>query len=289
MHGEAEQLVLGHAVGVDATLGRLRAHGVDVDAPAVVGDRDDHLGPELHGVQPDRCLGRLARGLALRGRFDAVVDGVAHEVQQRVGQLVQHATVELGVAAPHVPADLLVLGTGQVTHSAVQLVGDGGDGHHASAHRPVLQLVHGPGQVVELCAGRRVDAELIFEHASQAKVRGGRFADQANQLVQALHRHHHQAGLLAGRRPLLRNGLDDRFGLSHRSGLGPRVGPVPDGRHAGHTLIAGDDRAQPVGTGEQDVDDIRRHGAPLRAQVVEELLEFMRAVADVVPPRPTSP
>jgi hypothetical protein len=55
-------------------------------------------------------------------------------------------------------------------------------------------------------------------------------------------------------------------------GSGCGAGPVPDGRQAGHTLIAGDDRAQPVGTGEQDVDDVRRHGAPLRAQVVEELV-----------------
>ena len=75
--------------------------------PPVVGDGDDHLGPELHGVEAHGRLRRLARGHPLVGRLDAVVDGVADQVQQRVAELLEHAAVELGVLAPHLPAHVL--------------------------------------------------------------------------------------------------------------------------------------------------------------------------------------
>ena len=37
--------------------------------------------------------------------FDAVVDRVADQMEKGVRQLVQHATIQLGVAASHLPAD----------------------------------------------------------------------------------------------------------------------------------------------------------------------------------------
>ena len=45
---------------VDALARRLVAHPVHVDAPAIVADGQDDLGSQLHGVQPDGRLARLA-------------------------------------------------------------------------------------------------------------------------------------------------------------------------------------------------------------------------------------
>ncbi len=52
---------------------------------------------------------RLPGGRTLIGHLDAVVDGIADEVQQGVRQPAQHAAVQLGVGAAGVPADLLAL------------------------------------------------------------------------------------------------------------------------------------------------------------------------------------
>ena len=49
---------------------------------------------------------------------DAVIDGVADQVKQRVGELMQHAAVHFGVGAASLPADVLALRPRQVAHGA---------------------------------------------------------------------------------------------------------------------------------------------------------------------------
>ena len=92
---------------------------------AVVGHGDDDFGAELHGMQSDGAVRRLSGRGALVGGLDAVIDGVADQVQQRIGELVQHAAVHFGVQAACFPPHLFALGAGQVTHRPVKLVADG--------------------------------------------------------------------------------------------------------------------------------------------------------------------
>jgi hypothetical protein len=67
-----------------------------VQAAAVVGDLDDDAAGLVIGVQADLAARRLAlRRRALR-RLDAVVDGVAHHVRERVADLFDHGLVEFG-------------------------------------------------------------------------------------------------------------------------------------------------------------------------------------------------
>ena len=63
---------------IEALLDRLGAHGVDVDTLAVVRDLDDDHVAFVGGLEENRALLALARGDALLGSLDAVVEGIAH-------------------------------------------------------------------------------------------------------------------------------------------------------------------------------------------------------------------
>ncbi len=110
-----------------------------VDAAPIVGDFNDHLVALVIGVQADCSLRGLARFAALFGRFDAVADGIAHQVRQRLGDGVENALVEIGFLsadgefhlAPALPRDI----AHHARKAAEQLV----DGHHADLHDRALQ------------------------------------------------------------------------------------------------------------------------------------------------------
>ena len=115
------RLAVGHRRGLGlgdvALADRGCAHLVGVDAGAVVGDLDDDAVALLPRRQPDRARGGLARApRASSGVLDAVVDRVAHDVDERVVDLLEHLLVELGVAALDDEVDLLLELLRQVAH-----------------------------------------------------------------------------------------------------------------------------------------------------------------------------
>ena len=85
----------------------LGGDGWRVDAAAVVGTRDDDVAAGVAGGDAQRAGRRLAGGLALGGRLEAVVERVAHEVHERVAERVDDGAVELGVLADELELDLL--------------------------------------------------------------------------------------------------------------------------------------------------------------------------------------
>ena len=90
----------------------LGEHRLLVDAAAVVLDLDHDVVALLVGVQRDRARGRLADfGAALR-RLDAVIDGVADHVHERIAELFDDQLVDLGLGAGDDEADLLVASRG---------------------------------------------------------------------------------------------------------------------------------------------------------------------------------
>ena len=90
-----------------AALDGLGLDPVPVEAAAVVDHLDDDAARIVVGVELDPALGRLAGGGAHRGRLDAVVHGVAHQVHQRVADLLDHRLVELGLGAADDQFDVL--------------------------------------------------------------------------------------------------------------------------------------------------------------------------------------
>ena len=77
---------IGLFIGDDALLQRLGAQALGTHAPAVVGDDQDDVVAFLARLEADLRLFRLAGGQALLGRLDAVIDGIADQVDERIGQ-----------------------------------------------------------------------------------------------------------------------------------------------------------------------------------------------------------
>jgi hypothetical protein len=53
------------------------------------------------------ALRRLAELHAVIGRLDAVIDGIAHHVYERIGDSFDHVAVEFGVLTRHFKFDIL--------------------------------------------------------------------------------------------------------------------------------------------------------------------------------------
>ena len=232
--------------GAQALLERLGGDPVGVDPAAVVGDLDHDLAARVVRAQRQHALGGLAGGDALLGGLDPVVDGVAHEVGQRVLDGLEQPAVELGVATGHLELDLALARGREVAHDARHLRPDVLDGLHARLHDALLQLtgdevepLRGPRQVdvvgpggepADLVAGQDELAHLTHERVEQVDVdadrRVGRTAQAGDGLVVHLLRAG-RTGLggderLHGRGPDLRGG--GRGGLRRDLDGGPASG-----------------------------------------------------------------
>ena len=102
----------------------LGADPLGVDAGAVVADLDDDLAPFVEGVQRSRPSAGLPRPAVRAGGFDAVVDGVAHQVRQRVADGLDDRLVQLGLLALHLDPRLFAAGHRQVADHARKLAPD---------------------------------------------------------------------------------------------------------------------------------------------------------------------
>ena len=234
------------------------------------------------------------------GEFDAVVDRVADQMHQRVGELVQHAAIQFGVGTFDLPADVLALGPRQVADGPLELVGDRGDGNHLGPHRAILQVVEHPGLLVELGAGRRVDLEPVLEHEPDSQVSRGRFTDQSGEFLQSLERNHDDCGgavrqraelmvgeLIAGDDAVGRRGPHGRRRSAAATGGGwvplPVPGPPSAGTAVRATVLGGaDGGAELVSAQQQGVDHFRGHWSSPDPQLVDQLLQVMGDPADVI-------
>ena len=148
LEDEAEDLAVGQrAAGFDqAALDCLGQDLVALQAAAVVADLDDDAAGVVVGVQRDRALrGLAARDAHVRG-LDAVVDRVAHQVRQRIGDLLDDRLVELGVLAVDDELDVLAELARHVVHDALEAAEGGADLHHAQLQRAVAHLLDQVGQ-----------------------------------------------------------------------------------------------------------------------------------------------
>ena len=183
---QADQIGVAHprggVGGDDAALDRLGPDPVGADAGAVVGDLDVDLAAVVVGAQADHALGLLARGQAVAGRLDAVIDGVAQRVGERIADRLDQRAVELGLAALHLDPDLLAALAGQIADRARQLGPAGADRLHAGLHDLLLQLRADlvqplpAGEVPRIGPGRDV--------LGQAVAREHQLAGQVDELIE---------------------------------------------------------------------------------------------------------
>src|SRR5262249_19085411 len=89
-----------------------------VDAAAVVFDFDVNVIAAMIGAKRDSADFRLADGDAIDGMLDAVCDGIANQVNERIGNLLDDAVVEFGFATGEIELDLFGGGFGGVADCA---------------------------------------------------------------------------------------------------------------------------------------------------------------------------
>jgi hypothetical protein len=87
-----------------------------VDAATVVSDRDRDAGALAHRRKDDLAFRLLFLFLALGGRLDPMVHGVAQQVHQRIAQLVKNRAVELDLFALHAELDLFIELAREIAH-----------------------------------------------------------------------------------------------------------------------------------------------------------------------------
>ena len=89
---------------------------VGIDAAPVVTNGDLDAVAMLLGADRERARGRLPRLLAFGRRLEAVIDRVSHQVDQRIGQLLDDPLVERGLGTAHRQLDLLAERSGEIAN-----------------------------------------------------------------------------------------------------------------------------------------------------------------------------
>ena len=92
-------------------------------------------------VEIDRAARGFAGGDAVFGAFDAVVDGVAHDVHQRLCERVENALVEVGILAGKIESDVFAALFGDITNEARKAAEKLLDRHHANLEHALVQLI----------------------------------------------------------------------------------------------------------------------------------------------------
>ena len=202
---------------------RLGEDGVAVEAAPVVGHLDDDAAALVVGAQPDGAVGRLAGGAARLLALDAVVDGVADHVHQRVGDLLDHAPIHLGAFAAGFHADELAGAAREVAHHARHLLEHPAHRHHAHARADALQIAGDLGHLADVAAQARGEAAPEFGGVGDHGFDDDQLADERDQAVDPLQVDFDEFGEFGGRPRLLG---------AHR--LGHLLG---GGRALGHQLF----------------------------------------------------
>ena len=136
--------------------------------------------------QGDPSLRRLAGGDAAGGILQAMVDGVADQMDQRIVEPLDHRLVEFGFLADRDQFDLLAEIARQVVDQPPEAAEQLADRQHAHAHRGVAQLQREPLDLL----GDRFHRDVVAGGGDLLQPRLGddQFADAIHQLVQPLGR-----------------------------------------------------------------------------------------------------
>ena len=118
-------------------------------------------GPQRESSQP-----RLALGLPDVGGLDAVIDGIPHEMGERIANALDERAIEFGVGAVDHQLHLSSAGDGEVSHSPWKLVEHMLDRLHPRLHRGLLQRVGDGVDPVDHTFKRRIDGVDAAEFVS---------------------------------------------------------------------------------------------------------------------------
>src|SRR5262249_9187119 len=117
---ELKQLLVEPVASIDTELGSTLHQLVAIDATAVVNHGHDQMATGLSAAQPDLSLRGLASGAPPVGQLDAMIDGVADDVEEGLAQNVYDCLVDDGVTALDHERRLLAGREAEVAHEALE-------------------------------------------------------------------------------------------------------------------------------------------------------------------------
>ena len=157
--------------------------------------------------------------LAHRRRLDAVIDGVADDVHQRIAELLDDQLVQLDLAAVHREVELLARLARGAADQTGQSIEDLGQGDHARGEQPLLQRPQPPLQLPVLPrellrperGGREGGTARGLREPGEIAARHQQLAHQVHQGVQPpdVHAHRSRQGA-QGELPLSRGQIHER-------------------------------------------------------------------------------
>ncbi len=143
----------------------------------------------------ERAAFVLAGGQAPVGGFETVIERIAHQVHQRIADLLEHRLVEFGALAEQLEFDLLAELAREVVHDARKAVERKTDRQHANLHHAFLQLARIAGELRKTLPQPvqifRVDA---VGEAAQHRLGDEQFAHQVDDVVDFFGGHADGAG-----------------------------------------------------------------------------------------------
>ena len=172
----------------------LAEYAVIRQAATVVADFDDDIAALLAGLQLDAPRPGFAGGDALRRALDAMVQAVAHQVQQRVNQAIDHGLVDFRLLAVNHQLHLFLQLLTHVVHQPRQPVERKTERQHADVHDALLQFTGIAFQLGNAGkkSGKVVEGEIGRELA-QHGLRDHQFAHGVYQRVNLGHAHTQRA------------------------------------------------------------------------------------------------
>src|SRR5579863_4558414 len=204
-----------------------------VETGAVVAHFDDDVAALVKRRKLERARLLLAGGKAPIRDFETVVERVAHQVHQRIADLLEHGFVEFGAFAGQLELDFLAELARQIVHDTRKAVEREADRQHADLHHALLQLPRIARELRESLAQPvqvvRIDA---VGEAGEHRLGDQKLADQVDDAVDFLGGDADGSRLRGGF--LHRNSGRRRAALGFRGRRGLRLGGR---RHAGRNSL----------------------------------------------------
>src|ERR1022692_50463 len=145
-----------------AAFARFREYPRLVEACAVILDLDDDAAALVEGVER-QCPGlALAGGESLFGHLHAVVERIAHEVNEWIADFLQYGLIEFGILPAQLEFHFLAELARQVVDQARKPVEGESDWQHADLHHTFLQLARITGKLYEAASHRFEISGFVF-------------------------------------------------------------------------------------------------------------------------------
>ena len=116
-----------------------------------------------------------------------MVGRVSQQVHQRISDLIDDGTIQLGLLTSHIQLHLLAEFPAQVTNHTREPVDHALDGHHADLHDRLMQVRRNSLQILDLIIERLVITDngfTVVAGSYQSVLGYDQLADEVHQLIQ---------------------------------------------------------------------------------------------------------